>query len=192
MKLKLGSHRHGKNATETKVNIVNDNESKERTRILGEIGQRRDAGSHDTVIISKANETTNGGNAVILLASIVDIETKLKCSKYVDISIKEVQQAHFMKSSGKSKEVEALIGSLTSQEVKYYNAKTIRTLRDINIGDIVKLKTGINPTYGNNTSVKTGKSIGKIAAIRSRDCIIVNFPEFGRFKCTLDEIYFAI
>jgi hypothetical protein len=181
-----------KNATAAMIKIVNENESKERTRILGEIGQRRDAGSHDTVIISKANETTNGGNAVILLASIVDIETKLKCSKYVDISIKEVQQAHFMKSSGKSKEVEALIGSLTSQEVKYYNAKTIRTLRDINIGDIVKLKTGINPTYGNNTSVKTGKSIGKIAAIRSRDCIIVNFPEFGRFKCTLDEIYFAI
>jgi hypothetical protein len=54
-------------------------QSKERTRILGEIGQRRDACSQDSVIISKANETTNGGNAVALLASVVDIETKLKC-----------------------------------------------------------------------------------------------------------------
>jgi hypothetical protein len=86
-----------KNATEAKVNIVNDNESKERTRILDDIGQRRDACSHDTLIISKSNETTNGGNAVTLLASVVDIETKLKCSKYLDISIKEVQQTRFLK-----------------------------------------------------------------------------------------------
>jgi hypothetical protein len=42
-----------KNATEAMVNIVNDNESKVKTRILGEIGQRRDACSYDTVIISK-------------------------------------------------------------------------------------------------------------------------------------------
>jgi hypothetical protein len=48
-----------KNATEAKVNIVNDNESKERTRLLAEIGQRRDACSHDTVIICKSNESTN-------------------------------------------------------------------------------------------------------------------------------------
>ena len=57
-----------KNATESMIKIVNANKSKERIRILQEIGQRRDACSHDTVIISKANETTNGGNAVTLLA----------------------------------------------------------------------------------------------------------------------------
>jgi hypothetical protein len=105
-----------KNATAAMIKIVNENESKERTRILDEIGQRRDACSHDTVIISKSNETTNGGNAVTLLVSVVDIETKLKCSKYVDISIKKLQQTHFQKSSGKSKEVKALIGSLTGPD----------------------------------------------------------------------------
>jgi hypothetical protein len=70
-----------------------------------------------------------------------------------------------MKSSGNSKEVEALIGSITDQENKYYNAKTIRTLREIKIGDVVKLKTGIYLTYGNNTSVKRGKSIGKVTSL---------------------------
>jgi hypothetical protein len=110
------------------IKIVNENESKERKRIFGEIGQRRDACSHDTVIISKANETTNGGNAVALLASVVDIETKLKCSKYLGRSIKEIQQARFQKSSGKSKEVEALIGSLTSQEDKHDTIKPIHSI----------------------------------------------------------------
>ena len=124
-----------KNATEAKVNIVNDIESKERTRILGEIGQRRDACSHNTVIISKSNEATNGGNAVTLLASVVDIETKLKCSEYVNRSIKEVQQTLFLKSPGNSKEVEALIGSLTVHEDKDDSTKHIRTIDDIKIGD---------------------------------------------------------
>jgi hypothetical protein len=123
-----------KNATEAMIKIVNEKESKERTRIRDEIGQRRDACSHDTVIISKSNETTNGGNAVTLLASVVDIETKLKCSKYVDRSIKDVRQTRFLKSSGKSKEVEALIGSLTSQEDKHDSTKPIRNMRDITIG----------------------------------------------------------
>ena len=117
-----------KNATAAMINIVNDNESKERTRILDEIGQRRDACSHDTVIISKSNETTYGGNAVTSLASVVDIETKLKCSKYVDRSINDVQQTRFLKSSGKSKEVEALIGSLTVHEDKHDSTKPIRTI----------------------------------------------------------------
>ena len=107
------------NATEAMIKIVNENESKERARILDEIGQCRDACSHDTVIISKSNETTNGGNAVTLLASVVDIETKLKCSKYADRSMKKVQQTRFLKSSGKSKEVEDLIGSLTGQRNKH-------------------------------------------------------------------------
>ena len=60
-----------KNATEAMIKVLNENESKERTRILDEIGQRRDACSHDTVIISKSNETTHGGNAVTLLASVL-------------------------------------------------------------------------------------------------------------------------
>ena len=93
-----------KKATEAMIKIVNENESKERTRLLAEIGQRRDACSHDTVIICKSNESTNGGNAVTLLASVVDIEKKLKCSKYLDISIKEVQLTLFLKSSRNSKE----------------------------------------------------------------------------------------
>jgi hypothetical protein len=70
------------NATEAMIKIVNEKESKDRKRILDEIGQRRDACSHDTVIISKANDE-NGENVVTLLASVVDIETKLKCSKYL-------------------------------------------------------------------------------------------------------------
>ena len=123
-----------KKATEAMIKIVNEKESKESKRILDDIGQRRDACSHDTVIISKANETTNGGNAITLLASVVDIEKKLKCFKYVDRSIKEVQQTRFQKSSGKSKEVEALIGSLTSQEDKHDSTKPIRNVRDIKIG----------------------------------------------------------
>ena len=123
-----------KNATEAMIKIVNEKESKESKRILDDIGQRRDACSHDTVIISKANETTNGGNAITLLASVVDIEKKLKCFKYVDRSINEVQQTRFQKSSGKSKEVEALIGSLTSQEDKHDSTKPIRNVRDIKIG----------------------------------------------------------
>ena len=117
-----------KNATEAMLNVANENESKERTRIIDDIGQRIDACSHDTVIISKSNETTNGGNAVTLLASVVDVETKLKCSKYVDKSMKDVQQTHFQKSSGKSKEVEALIGSLTDQEDKHESTKHFRTI----------------------------------------------------------------
>ena len=110
--------------------------ARSRTRILDEIGQRRDACSHDTLIISKSNETTNGRNAVTLLASVVDIKTKLKCSKYLDKSMKDVQQTHFQKSSGKSKEVEALIGSLTDQEDKHESTKHFRTIDDIKLGEL--------------------------------------------------------
>ena len=41
----------------------------------------------------------------------------------------------FLKSSGKSKEVEALIGSLTVHEDKDDSTKHIRTIDDIKIGD---------------------------------------------------------
>jgi hypothetical protein len=70
------------------------------------------------------------------------IKTKLKCSNYVDRHIKEVQKTHFRKSSGQSKLVEALMGSLTDQK-----DKPIRTLDDIQIGDRVRLKTGIKCAY---------------------------------------------
>jgi hypothetical protein len=181
-----------KNATAAMIKIVNENESKERTRILDEIGQRRDACSHDTVIISKSNETTNGGNAVTLLASVVDIETKLKCSKYLDRSIKDVQQTRFLKSSGKSKEVEALIGSLTEHEDKYNRTKSIRTIYDIKIGDMVRLKMGISFNYGVGNDIQKSRSVGKVEKFISRDDIYVTFPEyFGNFHCTLDEIELA-
>ena len=181
-----------KNATEAMINIANENESKERTRILGEIGQRRDACSHDTVIISKANETTNGGNAVTLLASVVDIEKKLKCSKYADRSIKEVQQARFLKSSGKSKEVEALIGSLTSQENKHESTKPIRAVRDIKIGDNVRLKMGMRFIYGEYFDIQKNRNVGKVIKFNSRDDIYVKVPRyFFDVNCTLDEIEFA-
>ena len=183
-----------KNTTEAMINIVNENESKERTRILGEIGQRRDACSHDSVIISKANETTNGGNAVTLLASGVDIETKLKCSKYLDISMKDVQQTLFQKSSGKSKEVEALIGSLTSQEDKHESTKHFRTIDDIKLGDMVRLKMGIFFKYGLDCDILNNRSVGKFARFISRDDIYVEFPKYGEYlnvHCTLDEIEFA-
>jgi hypothetical protein len=179
-----------KNATEVMIKIVNANESKERTRILDKIGQRRDACSHDTVIISKANETTNGGNAVTLLASGVDIETKLKCSKYVGKSMKEVQQTHFRKSSGKSKEVEALIGSLTDQEDKHNSNKPIRTIDDITIGDRVRLKTGIKCAYGGGY-IQNNRSVGKVSFVISRISIGVDFPECASFHCTLNELEFA-
>ena len=180
-----------KNATEAKVNIVNDNESKERTRILDDIGQRRDACSHDTLIISKSNETTNGGNAVTLLASVVDIETKLKCSKYLDISIKEVQQTRFLKSSGKSKEVEALIGSLTVHEDKDDSTKHIRTIDDIKIGDKVRLKAGIPLQYGDADGVERIKSIGEVSSFGNGNSILVHFPIFKKFRCLFNEIAFA-
>ena len=181
-----------KNATEAMIKIVNANESKERTRIRDEIGQRRDACSHDTVIISKSNETTNGRNAVTLLASVVDIETKLKCSKYLDRSIKDVQQTHFLKSSGKSKEVESLIGSLTNQEVKHNSNKHIRTRDDIHIGDRVRLKTGIICAYGGGIDIQNNRSVGKVSRFNSRDSIIiVNFPDHNSFLCRLDELEFA-
>jgi hypothetical protein len=180
-----------KNATEAMIKIVNANESKERTRILGEIGQRRDACSHDTVIISKANETTNGGNAVTLLASGVDIETKLKCSKYVGKSMKEVQQTHFRKSSGKSKEVEALIGSLTDQEDKHNSNKPIRTIDDITIGDSVRLKIGIKSAYGGGYDIQNNRSVGKVSFVSSRISIGVDFPECASFHCTLNELEFT-
>ena len=83
-----------------------------------------------------------------MLASVVDIETKLKCSKYLDRSINDVQQTRFLKSSGKSKEVEALIGSLTVHEDKDDSTKHIRTIDDIKIGDRVRLKAGIPLQYG--------------------------------------------
>ena len=181
-----------KHATEAMIKIVNEKESKERTRILDEIGQRRDACSHDTVIISKANETTNGGNTVTLLASVVDIETKLKCSKYADRSIKEVQQTRFLKSSGKSKEVEALIGSLTEHEDKYNHTKSIRTIYDIKIGDSVRLKMGIRFRYGWNDDIQNGRIVGKVEKFNSRNNIYVRFPQYsGNFHCTLDEIEFV-
>ena len=180
-----------KNATEAMIKIVNANEYKERTRILDDIGQRRDACSHDTVIISKANEATNGGNTVTLLASVVDIETKLKCSKYLDRSIKDVQQTHFQKSSVKSKEVEALIGSLTNQQDKHYSTKPIYGIDDIKIGDSVKLKSEIRLLYGDVHGVERQKSIGKISKINSIDLLFVNFPMRKKFQCTLDEIEFA-
>ena len=179
-----------KNATAAMINIVNENESKERTRILDEIGQRRDACSHDTVIISKSNETTNGGNAVTLLASVVDIETKLKCSNYVDRSINDVQQTRFLKSSGKSKEVEALIGSLTVHEEKHDSTKPIRTINDIKIGDMVRLKTGIICAYGADNDIQNNRSVGKVSLLISRDIIVVHFPD-KMLHCTLDEIEFA-
>jgi hypothetical protein len=183
-----------KNTTEAMINIVNENESKERTRILGEIGQRRDVCSHDSVIISKANETTNSGNAVTLLASVVDIETKLKCSKYVDKSMKDVQQTHFQKSSGKSKEVEALIGSLTDQEDKHESTKHFRTIDDIKLGDMVRLKMGIFFKYGLECDILNNRSVGKFARFNSRDDIYVEFSKYGEYlyvHCTLDEIEFA-
>ena len=144
----------------------------------GRVGQRRDACSHDTVIISKSNETTNGGNAVTLLASVVDIETKLKCSKYLDISIKEVQQTLFLKSSGKSKEVEALIGSLTVHEDKDDSTKHIRTIDDIKIGDIVRLKAGIPLQYDDADGVERVKSIGEVSSFGNGNSILVHFPKF--------------
>ena len=181
-----------KYATAAMINIVNENESKERTRILDEIGQRRDACSHDTVIISKANETTNGGNAVTLLVSVVDIETKLKCSKYANRSIKKVQETRFLKSSGKSKEVEALIGSLTEHEDKYNRTKSIRTIYDIKIGDRVRLKMGISFKYSVGDIIQKSRSVGKVEKFISRDDIYVTFPEYyGNFHCTLDEIELA-
>ena len=181
-----------KKATEAMIKIVNENESKERTRILDEIGQRRDACSHDTVIISKANETINGGNAVTLLASVVDIETKLKCSNYVDRSIKEVQQTRFLKSSGKSKEVEALIRSFTSQENKHESTKPIRTMHDIKIGDSVRLKMWIRLKYVEYVDIQKNRNVGKVIKFNSRDDIYVKFPTcVFNVNCTLDEIEFA-
>ena len=174
------------NATEVMIKIVNENESKERKCILGDIGQRRDACSHDTVIISKANETTNGGNGVTLLSSVVDIETKLKCSKYLDIKV--VQQTHFQKSSGKSKEVEVLIGSLTSQEDKHY----IRTINDIKIGDSVRLKAGIGlASWNGDCYIQNNRSVGKVIALHPPNCISICFPEHPSFICILCEIEFA-
>ena len=177
-----------KNSTEAMIKIVNENESKESTRILDEIGQRRDACSHDTVIISKANETTNGGNAVQLLASGVDIKTNLKCSNYyMGRHIKEVQKTHFRKSSGQSKLVEALMGSLTDQE-----DKPIRTIDDIKIGDRVRLKTGIKCAYCVCNGIQNNRSVGKVSQLKSRDSsVLVCFPENTSFHCKLDEIEFA-
>ena len=180
-----------KNATAAMIKIVNENESKERTRILGEIGQRRDACSHDTVIISKANETTNGGNAVTLLAFVVNIETKIKCSKYLGRSIKELQPTHFRKSSGKSKEVEALIGSLTDQEDKHNSNKPIRTIDNIHIGDRVRLKTGIKCAHGGGNDIQKKRSVGQVLRVNTRVYIVVDFPEHPFFLCTLDELEFA-
>ena len=181
-----------KNATEAMIKIVNENEYKEKTRILDEIGQCRDACSHDTVIISKANETTNGGNAVTLLASGVDIETKLKCSKYVGRSIKEVQQTRFQKSSGTSKEVEAFIGSLTDQEDKDDHTKHIRTIDDINIGDRVRMKMGNGLAYGGITSIQNSRTVGEVTHLSSRDDIYVVFRgHLNNVCCKFDEIEFA-
>ena len=173
------------------IKIINENESKERKRISGEIGQRRDACSYDTVIISKANETTNGGNAVALLASVVDIETKLKCSTYLGRSIKEVQQARFQKSSGKSKEIEALIGSLTVHEDKDDSTKHIRTIDDIKIGDRVRLKAGIPLQYGDADGVEIIKGIGEVSSFGNGNSILVHFPKFQKFRCLFNEIAFA-
>ena len=89
-----------------------------------------------------------------MLASVVDIQTKLKCSKYLDISIEEVQQTLFLKSSGKSKEVEALIGSLTVHADTDDSTKHIRTIDDIKIGDRVRLKAGIHMQYGEADGVE--------------------------------------
>ena len=181
-----------KNATEAMIKIVNEKESKERGHILDKIGQCRDACSYDTVIISKANETTNGGNTVALLASVVDIETKLKCSKYLDKSMKKVQQTRFLKSSGTSKEVEALIGSLTSHEDKHESTKPIRLMRDLKIGDNVRLKMGISFKYGGGADIQNSRSVGKVAKLISRDDIYVKFPRYlFEVNCTLDEIEFA-
>ena len=179
-----------KKTTEAMIKLVNENESKEKTRILVDIGQLRDACSHDSVIISKANETTNGGNAVTLLASVVDIETKLICSKYLGRNIKEVQQTRFEKSSGKSKEVEALIGSLTSQEDKHDTIKPIRY--DIKIGDSVRLKMGINFVHGGGKGFQKNRSVGKVTRFNLRNDLQVRFPEDTcQFHCTLEEIEFA-
>jgi hypothetical protein len=55
--------------------------------------------------------------------------------RVLSLDIKEVQQTLFLKSPGKSKEVEALIGSLTVHEDKDDSTKHIRTIDDIKIGD---------------------------------------------------------
>ena len=180
-----------KNATEAMIKIVNEKEFNERTHILDEIGQRRDACSYDTVIISKANETTNSGNAITLLSSVVDIGTKLTCSKYLDRSNKEGQQTCFLKSLGKSKEVEALIGSLTVHEDKDDHTKPIRTMCDIKIGDRVRLKAGIRLKYGDAAGVESEESIGEVSYLGLGNYIYLNFPKSKNFKCTLDEIEFA-
>ena len=125
-----------------------------------------------------------------MLASVLDIETKLKCSKYADRSIKEVQQTRFLKSSGKSKEVEALIGSLTVQEDKHDGIKPIHTIYDIKIGDSVRLKMGISFVYGGGVDIQNNRSVGKVKQLKSQDIIVVVFPE-QTFHCALDEIEFA-
>ena len=94
-------------------------------------------------------------------------------------------------SRGKSKEVEALIGSLTNQQDKHDSTKLIRTIDDIKIGDSVRLKAGIHLKYDDVPGVERQTSIGKISEIRSKDMIYVNFQMWNSFKCTLDDIEFA-
>ena len=108
--------------------------------------------------------------------------------------MKDVQQTHFQKSSGKSKEVEALIGSLTDQEDKHESPKHFRTINDIKLGDMVRLKTGIFFKYGLECDILNNRSVGKFVRFNSRDDIYVEFPKYGEYlyvHCTLDEIEFA-
>ena len=105
--------------------------------------------------------------------------------------MKEVQQTHLRKSSGKSKEVEALIGSLTDQEDKHNSNKPIRTIDDITIGDRVRLKTGIICAYGGGYDIQNNRSVGKVSFVSSRISIGVDFPEGASFHCTLNELEFA-
>ena len=105
-------------------------------------------------------------------------------------SIKEIQQTSFLKSSGKSKEVDALIGSLTGQEDKDDHTQIIPTIDEIKIGDRVRLKVGIHLRYGDG-GIDRETCIGKVALVISKDSIYVNFPKYTNFQCTLDEIEFA-
>ena len=128
-----------------------------------------------------------------MLTSVVDIKTKLKCVEYLNEGTKEDQQIRFQKSSGTSKEVEVLIGSLTDHGDKYDRTEYVRTLHGIKIGDMVRLKTGIPLTYGDVDGVEREKSIGEVSSIGTfrNDTFLVNFQNYENFHCTLDEIEFA-
>ena len=90
-----------------------------------------------------------------------------------------------------SKEVEALIDSLTEHEDKYNRTKSIRTIDDIQIGDSVRLKMGIRFAYDAGIEIQNNRSVGKVSKVSLQNYIRVHFPEFYIFLCTLGEIEFA-